>query len=1210
MLSAILAAWPTALRIAVRRLNGNRRLMAAVAVGVILAVALMASTVIYRGALRQLGLQTDLNRVPDAEIDVRVLNSAHGLARGLSDESFDTIDRRLRIARDYISGTVESLTSATFFMTELGEAPPEQDPRDRSRILYFEGIQDKIELLEGRWPDAGGPAAPDAPPTIEVAIGQRAAEAGGFQLGTRRAIHPSWQDDTAPITIEVVGIVTPIDYTERYWGVRRDHFQVPTETTDAFAFFAPRETLVDTMAGYLPTLRARLEVLALVDRPAFTSDLAAEAALRFRGAFEAIAKEIERTRVETEIVKTLDAYETKEFFSSIPLLVLTLQIVGIVLFYLVLVSTMVVERQQSEVALLKSRGAGLWHIMAISAIEGVLLVALGLGLGPLVAQEAIALLGFAPAFDGLTGGARLTVELTGETYIWAAIGAALSFIALLWPAWRSNRATVVHYVRATSRPQDKPAFQRYYLDLVVVGIGALLFFQLQDSGSLVTEDLFGGLDQDPLLLIAPAVFVVTVAVLFLRLFPVLLSGFAWIARQIGGASMQMVLWHLTPRPRPTRTPRAASDHGHQPRHVRRHLRRNPRSLLRRPRRLRIRCRPPPRRHPLRRRIGPDARSRPCRRPRRRRPVSRRPRQRQLHPRRARRHRRHRARRRPRILRRCALVPRRLRRRRHRQPARPDRRTRSRHSRHHHPRPRRALHRPLALAAGGRAARSRPASASKTPRGAIATYGSMASRAGAVSAAARSRKAGASSSATCAKAQSVRTGPEIGPWQVLAVGIRASGFSSFSGRVIYDDLQYSASADLPEDWNENGFRDGVVIEGFETQGRWTVFSDILRGEALPDDARLSSDTVYGGQTAMRYSWAQQIQGRSGIPARHPPRRPRRTRSPSSSATPFLEEAALEVGSRVTIGVANIFVPVIIRGSFDLFPTWDPQGGRSLILADRTYLDYRVNRNPTSGRLPRAQRGLGSAPPTTTASSNCAATSNSPRPGSTPPGTSRPSATCRDEDPLIAAGWEGLLFITFIAIVLLSALGFLVASVLVAQQQQGEFAVLRTMGFSTRQVLIVVGLEKLLIIFVSMAIGTLLGLQLGVMMHRIRRLRRNRRSAAPALRHRHRLGHHRRRLRRPRPRLPRRNRRDRSPSTCEWRSAKSSASAPSSRPQSPPAARCSAACATIRHNLRDLPVPDDRANPRQTDQEHHHHDHKYDPPAPPRTAADPRSPLPDC
>ena len=547
-MGGIFSSLPTALRIAVRRLNGNRRLMAAVAIGVILAVALMASTTIYRNALQDLGLQTDLRRVSDADLDVRILNAAHGLSSGLAEESFETIDRRLRIPREYISDTKQSLTSATFFMTEVGGIPPDEDPRDRARVLWFEGVQEHIELVEGRWPEAAPAATPDAPPVVDVAMGTEAAAAGGFGIGEVRDIHASWRDDAEPIQIRVVGLVRPIDYTARYWGVRRDHFQVPVEKTDAFAFFAPKSTLIDSMAGYMPELRARLEVYAQVERSAFVADEAGLAAIRFRAAFESIAKEIDRSRVETEIVSVLNDYETKEFFSSIPLLVLTLQIVGIVLFYLVLVSTMVVERQSGEVALLKSRGAGLGHIMSISTLEGLLLVALAMGLGPLVAREAIAFLGYSPAFEGLTGGARLSVELTGEVYIWAAVGAALSFIALIWPAWRSNRATVVHFARSTSRPEDKPVFQRYYLDLVVVGVGALLFFQLQESGSLVTEDLFGGLQQDPLLLIAPAVFVVTVAVLFLRLFPLLLSAFGGIARVLGGASMQMVLWHLTRAP--------------------------------------------------------------------------------------------------------------------------------------------------------------------------------------------------------------------------------------------------------------------------------------------------------------------------------------------------------------------------------------------------------------------------------------------------------------------------------------------------------------------------------------------------------------------------------------------------------------------------------------------------------------------------------------
>ncbi|MXY85306.1 MAG: FtsX-like permease family protein, partial [Chloroflexi bacterium] len=937
-MGGIFRSFPTAFRIAVRRLNGNRRLMAAVAIGVVLAVALMASTTIYRNALQDLGLQTDLRRVSDAELDVRILNAAHGLSGGLADESFDTIDRRLRIPSEFISDTKHSLTTATFFMTEVGGVPPDEDPRDRARVLWFEAVREHIELVEGQWPDPTPAATPDQPPVIDVAMGTEAAASGGFSIGEVRDIHASWRDDARPIQIRVVGLVRPLDYNDRYWGVRRDHFHVPVEKTDAFAFFAPRSTLIDAMAGYMPELRARLEAYARVDRSAFVADDAGIAAIRFRAAFEAIAKEIERTRVETEIVNVLKDYETKEFFSSIPLLVLTLQIVGIVLFYLVLVSTMVVDRQSGEVALLKSRGAGMGHIMSISTIEGLILVALAMGVGPIVAREAIAFLGYSPAFEGLTGGTRLSVELTGEVYIYAAIGAALSFIALIWPAWRSNRSTVVHHARSTSRPEDKPVFQRYYLDLVVVAVGALLFFQLQESGSLVTEDLFGGLQQDPLLLIAPAVFVVTVAVLFLRLFPLLLSAFGGVARLLGGASTQMVLWHLTRAPvQPGRLAlllimatslgmfggtfgatldksfddRAAYQSGAPLRLA--DLRSSGASadmladdLAEAPGIDRvsyvIRQNASFSRGPLdvtdASVLGVDPESfsnvlwyrddfalddvrelidRVTA---------------------------------PEFEVEQIVIP---------ADATyvgmwiwlpdtsgsigPSLRLQDSQGRY---RDVRLIGLPRSRGFGG----------GELEEGWRFLYGVLKDGSG---------------------------GPHIGPWTLQNISIRSGGNANFSGSVGYDSIQYTTDTELPEDIINVGFRDSVIIESFEQQGRWTVFTDTTRAGALPDDARLSTAQARDGEYGMSYRWNREV--RSGVP------RGVRLIGPDAAlpvivSRDFLVEAALDEGQLALVGMAGVYIPMQIVGAFDLFPTWDPEDARSLIIANRDYLSYRINRNPAT------------------------------------------------------------------------------------------------------------------------------------------------------------------------------------------------------------------------------------------------------------------------
>ena len=88
--------------------------------------------------------------------------------------------------------------------------------------------------------------------------------------------------------------------------------------------------------------------------------------------------------------------------------------------------------------------------------------------------------------------------------------------------------------------------------------------------------------------------------------------------------------------------------------------------------------------------------------------------------------------------------------------------------------------------------------------------------------------------------------------------------------------------------------------------------------------------------------------------------------------------------------------------------------------------------------------------------------------------------QQDDPLIAAGWAGILAIAFGAVLLLSAIGFIVYSYLTAQQRALEFAILRTLGFSKPQIFSVVLFEHLFVIVAGMGLGTAVGLRVGRLM----------------------------------------------------------------------------------------------------------------------------------
>ncbi|GIT19443.1 MAG: hypothetical protein CM1200mP39_22490 [Dehalococcoidia bacterium] len=84
-----------------------------------------------------------------------------------------------------------------------------------------------------------------------------------------------------------------------------------------------------------------------------------------------------------------------------------------------------------------------------------------------------------------------------------------------------------------------------------------------------------------------------------------------------------------------------------------------------------------------------------------------------------------------------------------------------------------------------------------------------------------------------------------------------------------------------------------------------------------------------------------------------------------------------------------------------------------------------------------------------------------------------------DPLISAGWRALLAIAFTPFFgpSLVPVGFLVYSQVTFASRMMEYAVVRTLGLTTRQVLGLVTLELLMVLLPSVLIGGVLGIRMG-------------------------------------------------------------------------------------------------------------------------------------
>lgn len=566
-----LAGW----RFALRRLRAGWRFMLVAAVGVLVAATLLAITPIYASAMSDLGLSFRLGReLPTVEERLTYLRAdgmRFGDATGQTAlEAMDAItEARVAWLGD---GVLTEDRSQRFDLSFPGfDAPdePVEVPADAggepvrqswgSYLYHLGGFEDHVEVVEGRLPEGT-----DAAEVVLPAGYQRHAEVGdvvrlqatGFddcpniptsedpqQAAEEIQCEPTTFASTT-VDVTIVGFVQPDNIDDERWAL----FEGDWNALDA--------PILPRLAGVPSGDPGRRDVIAGIGQmPLLTTqeqfdgvfrNLIPESTFNHRAgvvvdasrvglgevdyAIDDLAawQEEVRTRLslsgfgEIDILETLQSYRTSQSFTSVPLLIMLLQVVGIVVYYVVMVMAMLLERQQQEIGVYRSRGATTGQLVGLSFVEGMVLAIPALLVAPWLASQVVGILGLTPTFEAVTGGQRLPAAISPEAYLLAVAGGALSLFAILLPAFLVVRRGIVDVKREESRPAQRSFLQRYFLDFAVVGLAALLLWQLDQRGSVFDPSSVGGWSSDPVLLAAPLAITLAVSLMMLRFYPPLI----------------------------------------------------------------------------------------------------------------------------------------------------------------------------------------------------------------------------------------------------------------------------------------------------------------------------------------------------------------------------------------------------------------------------------------------------------------------------------------------------------------------------------------------------------------------------------------------------------------------------------------------------------------------------------------------------------------
>ena len=560
--------------------------MLVAAVGVLVAATLLAAAPIYTTTMSDLGLQFRLSRGLDEPRDQIVAANLIGLAIG------DPTDNARRDALVVVTEArlgnlsnevqVEARTgrfdlSFVGHEDEAPEGPVTPAPGELLRqpwggfIMSSSGFEDHVDVVEGRLPlnaaDSGGVLEAVLPDGFQrhAAVGDvvrlRAptfddcqAIDGSEDPNVARDEVPCQPTTFASTTVDatIVGFVAPHDAADVRWmflqltGQPRDWTVPDQPLRPRVPPFDPVEgadivtsralngeggmPLLTTESQFFDVLGVQLPELAAKHRIGIVPDIGSISLSEVTRtiddlrAWEAdIGQRLDLLAArQVELGRQLGRFRNAQTFSQIPLLLILLQVVGIVLFYVVLVMNMLLERQSEEIGVYVGRGASTTQVVGLSVVEGLVLAVPAAVIAPFLAQAAVRALGFTSTFDPITNGAALPTVLLPNAFALAAAGAGLALIAMLLPSFAAARRGIVDVKRDQARPASRGIIQRYYLDLAVVVFAGLLLWQLDQRGTVFDPDSVGGWSTDPLLLLSPLVFTLAVAAMLLRFYPPLL----------------------------------------------------------------------------------------------------------------------------------------------------------------------------------------------------------------------------------------------------------------------------------------------------------------------------------------------------------------------------------------------------------------------------------------------------------------------------------------------------------------------------------------------------------------------------------------------------------------------------------------------------------------------------------------------------------------
>lgn len=491
------------------KLLSKRWMALCLLIGNILMVAITASNPLYSNAVLQKTLTQNLSRaITEDNINPTSFTLMSSISKSvISSESVQKLHRTEQAAQDLYKTlrmpqqllVEERYVSSVKTLSQMGRRTDPQNFSLGKRV----DIENNIEFITGRM---CSDTLVDGN-TIEIIVSERMMKQYDLLENDVLDLTNLYIGDTEDKTYQakIVGIYRAKEGSDLYWS---------SSPLQLCSYLVMNEALFDELFvanesypyGISSWWYIYLDYTGLkrADVPHVINQITA-LETEFEGTFR------------QKLVPYIENYEANAAQLDITLLILQAPILVLVCAFIFMVSRQLIELEENEISVIKSRGASKKQILQLYLIQGLMLSGAGLVLGIPLAFLICMMLGASNAFLEFVQRAALPVSLTWETIVFALAAMLIACATMVIPAIRHANVSIVAQKVRKQRKSTMPWWQKCGLDVILIIVSLYSIYAYQGYRSQ------GGAQQlDLLLYFSSSLFIIGVGLLGIRLIPYLI----------------------------------------------------------------------------------------------------------------------------------------------------------------------------------------------------------------------------------------------------------------------------------------------------------------------------------------------------------------------------------------------------------------------------------------------------------------------------------------------------------------------------------------------------------------------------------------------------------------------------------------------------------------------------------------------------------------